>query len=183
MSEPAFRSLQVVAMANNPAMQRERMVGLRGYIHHVRAYPDGRFRYSVGSLERDGSDGVDGIYDEADLVATGEVLPAEDLACPGAFQLRDVVTIASSFPDRSAAEKRGYIDSWGQDTQGHITYAVRLLDDGVEQSVSEGDLEPTGERMPRPARHSVTSSTLVGRDGTVHGTEDYVVIDAAADHL
>jgi len=66
--------------------------GLTGFVTEVRRYPDGFFRYGVGSWDGDSPD-VSGIYDEAQLISIGELIPRDEFRLPRGLRPGDVVEI------------------------------------------------------------------------------------------
>lgn len=168
--EPLFHVLDVVDV------QSEWTAPGRGIVCQVRSYPDGTFRYSVGSLIVDSD--VGGIYDEQDLRSTGERSPAEPFTTFGSFRIRDVVRISETSLIPEVAGKLGVIEGCTADDERELFVWVEELEELVV--LPANDLVATGQRRtplgPRPAM-----SSKVSPSGDVLGEESYLVLEDVKD--
>jgi len=90
------------------------LAGQRGAVLSIRRYPDGHYRYSIGSvldLLAVGDDEVPGIYDEEHLLPTGLRTTAGRYGPIPPFRLRDVVQISLDCDIEEARGCTGYVDS------------------------------------------------------------------------
>jgi hypothetical protein len=173
-SDYLFRVFDVVEVADRPPDTSGRMV-----VNQVRRHPDGSYTYEVGNADAmDGQDDWGGLYRESDLTGTGGRVDVELWDMPGLFDYRDVVTVSMRHDDLELRGQTGVVEGWcppGEDNPETIGVWFAELErfDVVEPQ----DLTATGIKAPRPAPGDRATRTKVDTDGTVLGSEEYVVID------
>ncbi len=177
ITEPRHAVLDVVRIAEHPILAEQGLSGLLGVVFSIRRYPEGHYRYSVGSAIDDDDDPVPGIYSEERLLSTGQRGDVERFGPPAPFRLRDVVQISEQCQDGEVRGLTGVID--GTYTPGTRAVAVGVWIEALAESVivDIGQLTRTGERLPPPSLNREAASTRVGVDGAVLGRSIYLIVD------
>jgi hypothetical protein len=80
VSNPKFRSLDIVLIGDRTELVADDSAGHEGVIRRVRSYDDGRLAYEIVTLDEDLVEFVPGIYRESDLVSTGRVAPFDSMS-------------------------------------------------------------------------------------------------------
>jgi len=182
-ARPVHAVLDIVRVAEHPILARQGLSGQLGVVLSVRRYPEGHYRYSVGSAIDDDDDPVPGIYNEEHLLPTGKRSEAERFGPPAPFRLRDVVRVSESYEDEELRGLTGVIDCfYSPDAHGcPIGVWIRTTDEHVIVDIRH--LTRTGERLPAPPVNREATSTRVSTDGTVLGHSAYVVVDDIDQYL
>lgn len=143
----------------------------KGIVYDVRAYSDGRFRYTVGYLDDD--DGA--LFSEDQLESTGKrVSPEIVLVSP--IPIRTVVRISEQCEFPEVRNMTGVVT--GSNPKSELFVWFEELKRVFILEI--GDLSPTGERLPPEGPRKYTS-TQVSTSGEVLGEESYVVIEDVCD--
>jgi len=74
----AFRSLDVVRIADEPRLVEDGSAGLDGVIDQVREMDDGTYTYIVACIDEADVETVPGLYGQQQLIATGRSLRLTD---------------------------------------------------------------------------------------------------------
>jgi hypothetical protein len=180
---PRHAVLDVVQIADHPILAEQGLPGQLGVVLTIRRYPEGHYRYSVGSAIDDEDDEVPGIYDEEHLLPTGQRSDASRFGPPAPFRLRDVVQISDQCEDEEGRGHTGVIDgAYAPDSSG-AAVGVWIETLGESVIVDVGHLTQTGERLPPPPLNREATSTQVSTDGQVIGHSSYVIVDDIDQYL
>lgn len=171
-----FRVFDVVDVLNRPPGTPGRMV-----VCEVRLYGDGSYKYSVSNVDTD-DDTWGGLYPEDSLSGTGSQVDPSLLEMPGPFGLRDVVVVSATHHEPGLRDRRGVVEGW---FEGDGTETIGVWFDDLERfdTFKPEDLTATGEKVPRQTPDTLTTSSKVGPDGALLGTEEYVLVDDLKFHL
>jgi hypothetical protein len=156
------------------------LAGRRGAVLAIRRYPDGHYRYSIGSVLDPSAaveDDVPGVYDEEHLLPTGMRATAERYGPIPPFRLRDVVQISLDCDIEEARGCTGYVDSAYMAQPGATPIGIWVH--GLEEAciIDARYLTRTGERLPVPPRGRRDRSTKVTVDGEIAGHTAYLIVD------
>jgi hypothetical protein len=179
MREPRFKIFDIVQIGDHPRLAAAGLSGQRGAITQIREYPGPQFRYRVRSLAND-DDEVGGLYDEENLLPTGEQVSRDLFGLPGGFRIGDIVQLSSTYEDPQIAGRTGVIDGTYTDEGG---IGARIEELGESVIVQPLVLTPTGERLPMPGAGRAASSTQVSIDGQVKGQTTYIIVDEVDRYL
>jgi hypothetical protein len=183
---PRFAVLDTVEIADAPEFAGTGLPGGRGAVTSIRRYGDGSYRYSIGTImdfPQSDEDEVPGLYDEADLLPTGERADGHRYGPIPPFRLRDVVQISSDCEVIEARGLRGYVHSAYDERPDEKPIGIWVYDLDELCILDAEHLTRTGERLPPPERNHPASSTQVGIDGAILGRTEYVVVDDIEYHL
>jgi len=167
-------------------MPTDRAPGASGkmVVCQVRLHGDGTYSYVVGNVDSRGDEDGGGLYKQDDLRALGSRVDETLYRMPGPFDYRDVVLISAYHEDQTIRGKRGVVEGWYDESEENpATVGVWIEEVGEFWVIEPKDLVATGEKAPRPQPGQPMKSTKVGVDGSVLGTEEYVVIDDLLFHL
>jgi hypothetical protein len=180
------RVLDIVEVAPVEQLIAVGLAGQRGAVLSIRRYPDGHYRYSIGSVldpSAAGEDDVPGIYDEEHLLPTGMRTTAERYGPIPPFRLRDVVQISLDCDIEEARGCTGYVDSA---SIAHADAApIGIWVHGLEEAciIDARYLTRTGGRLPVPPRGQRGTSTQVTVNGEITGHSAYVIEDDIEQYL
>lgn len=167
-----FRVFDAVEVADRPAGTPGRMV-----VQEVRRYGDDAYRYGVGNVDSM-DDEWNGLYAEDLLTSTGEHVDVSLWDMPGPFDYRDVVVVSGSVEDPDLRGQTGVVEGPCEAHEDDPeTIGVWFFEIARFDVVESKHLVAKGRKAPRPTPGEQRTSTMVGADGSVLGTEEYVVVD------
>ncbi len=183
VADPVHAVLDVVEIAEHPVLAEQDLSGRRGVVLSIRRYPEGHYRYIIGSAIDDDDDPVLGSYDKEHLLPTGERSDVESFGSPAPFRVRDVVHVSDRCDDEKLRGLTGVLDgTYVRDTKGSaVGVQIEALDESVIIDIRH--LTRTGERMPSPPLNRAATSTRVSVDGEVVGRSSYVIVDDIEQYL
>lgn len=179
MAEPLFRILDIVQIGDPPVLVKAGLSGQRGTVTQIREHPGPRFRYCVRSLVDD-DEAVPGLYEEEDLLPTGERASTDLFALPGGFRIREIVQVSATCDNAEVAGRLGVVDG-GYTGEGGLGIWIEEIGETVV--VQPRFLTATGDRMPAPSIRRHARSTQVSVDGQVTGHSSYTVVDDVERYL
>lgn len=165
-----FRVFDVVDGLHRPTDAPGRMV-----VGEVRLYADGTYKYGVSNVDAE-DDGWGGLYPESYLTGTGGHVDVDLYKMPGPFEHRDIVVVSATHEDPDLRGQTGVVEGCSVGV-GPETIAVWFADIERADVVKPEDLIATGEKVPRSSPGTLTTSQKVSTDGSLLGTEEYVLVD------
>jgi hypothetical protein len=181
MKQPRFHVLDIVEIGDHPTLAKDGLVGLRGAVTQVRRYPGGRFQYGLGDVDHGVE--VGGLYDEENLLPTGQRATIDLFRLPGPFRVRDVVTISDTCDQAEIAGKTGVVEYCDWSDDGESGPAIWVEELQLVFQVEPRFLSPTGERLSPPPLGRTATSTRVDVSGHVLGQVKYVIEDEIEHYL
>jgi hypothetical protein len=166
---PLHRVLDIVQLLDDDSA--------RLIVTSIRRYGDGSYRYGLAGLD-DSDDERAGLYDEGQLLPTGECADLAPFAVPGALSHRDIVEVSSAYDDADVAGLTGEVDGW-QEPHGAtpLLISVWFAELGEVHLLPEDALTATGRRAAPVLPDRPASSVFVSGDGELLGQVDYVLVD------
>jgi hypothetical protein len=183
---PIHGVLDIVEVASSDRLVALGLACRRGVVLSIRQYPDGQYRYAVGSMLDPAAadeDDVPGIYDEEHLLPTGARTTAERYGPPAPFRLRDVVQISVDCDIEEARGCTGYVGFACSSQPGATPIGVWVY--GLEEAciIDARYLTRNGVRLAVRPRGQQCTSTQVTADGEIVGHTTYVIVDDIEQYL